>query len=107
MIPAGYVEADEDPKDAAKREVLEETGLNVELGDLVKTYYFDDDPRGNGVAFVYRTTNISGEISLNGEATDARYFAHDEIPSFLTKGGHDKIISEWCVQAQRRETASK
>ena len=107
MIPAGYIEADEDPQDAAKREVFEETGLNVELGDLVKTYYFDDDPRGNGVAFVYRTTNISGEINLNGEATDARYFAHDEIPSFLTKGGHDRIIAEWCVQAQQRETASK
>ena len=99
--------ADEDPKDAAKREVLEETGLDVELGDLVKTYYFDDDPRGNGVAFVYKTTKISGEINLNGEATDARYFASDEIPSFLTKGGHDRIIAEWRVQAEQRETASK
>jgi len=106
MIPAGYVEADEDPKDAAKREVFEEAGLDVELGDLVKTYYFDDDPRGNGVAFVYGAKNVSGEISLNGEATDARYFAHDEIPSFLTKGGHDRIIAEWRVQAQQRETAS-
>ena len=34
MVPAGYVEADEDPKDAAVREVLEETGLEVEIGDL-------------------------------------------------------------------------
>jgi len=106
MIPAGYVEADEDPKDAAKREVFEEAGLDVELGDLVKTYYFDDDPRGNGVAFVYKAGNVSGDINLNGEATDARYFAHDEIPSFLTKGGHDRIIAEWRVQAQQRETAS-
>jgi len=106
MIPAGYVEADEDPKDAAKREVFEEAGLNVELGDLVKTYYFDDDPRGNGVAFVYKAGNVSGEINLNGEATDARYFAHDEIPSFLTKGGHDRIIAEWRARAQQKEIAS-
>ena len=104
MIPAGYVEADEDPMDAAKREVLEETGLNVELGDLVKTYYFDDDPRGNGVAFVYKAAKVIGEISLNGEATNAGYFGYDEIPSYLTKGGHDKIIGEWSLQARNRET---
>ena len=105
MIPAGYVEADEDPIDAAKREVLEETGLVVELGDLIKAYYFDDDPRGNGVAFVYRATKIFGEIHLNGEATNVRYFAYDETPSFLTKGGHDKIIAEWSLQKSQQRKA--
>ena len=105
MIPAGYVEADEDPKDAARREVFEETGLDVELGDLVKAYYFADDPRGNGVAFVYKATKVFGEISINGEATLAQYFSHDEIPAYLTRGGHDKIIAEWCLRNQQREVA--
>jgi ADP-ribose pyrophosphatase YjhB (NUDIX family) len=106
MIPAGYVEADEDPKDAAKREVYEETSLDVELGDLIKTYYFDDDPRGNGVAFVYIAKKIFGDIRINSEATKFQYFAHGEIPSYLTKGGHNKIIVEWCAQARQRETES-
>lgn len=105
MIPAGYVEADEDPKDAAKREAHEETGLDIELGDLVKTYYFDDDPRGNGVVFVYKATRISGQMKINIEATNAQYFAHNKIPAYLTMGGHDKIIAEWRMQAQRRKTA--
>lgn len=101
MIPAGYVEADEDPKDAAKREVFEETGLDVELGDLINTYYFADDPRGNGVAFVYKAIKVSGKISINSEATNAQYFAPGEIPSYLTLGGHDKIITEWCLRVQQ------
>ena len=105
MIPAGYVEADEDPKDAAKREVLEETSLDVELGDLVKTYFFADDQRGNGVAFVYKATKIFGEINITGEATSFGYFAHDEIPVYLTKGGHDKIIAEWRLKSQQKEVA--
>jgi len=103
MVPAGYVEADEDPKDAAIREVHEETGLEVELGDLFHVYYFDDDPRGNGVAFVYKAEKISGGINLNSESSDARFYYWHEIPSNLTLGGHDKIITEWQRQAQQKE----
>jgi len=103
MLPAGYVEADEDPREAAKREVYEETVLDVELGELFKTYYFSDDPRGNGVAFVYRATKISGELHINSESNAMQYFSWHEIPSYLTKGGHDRIIAEWCSEAQEKE----
>jgi len=104
MVPAGYVEADEDPRDAAVREVREETGLKVEIGDLHHVYYFDDDPRGNGVAFVYQAEKISGEINLNSESTEAKFFRWDEIPSNLTLGGHDKMILAWRAQMQQRES---
>lgn len=103
MIPAGYVEVDEDPKDAARREVFEETGLRVELDDLLTAYYFDDDPRGNGVAFVYKATKITGELHINDEASDAQFYAADEIPAYLTKGGHDRIIGKWQIQAIKRK----
>ena len=104
MIPAGYVEADEAPKDAAKREVFEETGLKVELGELMNIYYFSDDPRGNGVAFVYKATKISGELHINGESNALQFFSWDEIPDYLTKGAHDKIIAQWRLKAQEKET---
>lgn len=103
MLPAGYVEADENPQDAAYREVLEETGLIVESSEFSHAYYFSDDPRGNGVAFVYKAKMIFGEIKLNEESSAARYFLSQEIPSYLTKGGHDQIIAEWQLQARQRD----
>jgi len=106
MLPAGYVEADEDPQDAAHREVLEETGLIVESSKFSHVYYFSDDPRGNGVAFVYKAKIISGEIKLNEESSAAQYFLWQEIPSYLTKGGHDQIIAEWQLQARQRDPQS-
>jgi len=106
MVPAGYVEVDEDPKDAAIREVREETGLEVEIGELHNVYYFDDDPRGNGVSFVYKAEKVSGEISLNSESTEARFFRWDEIPPELTFGGHDKMIRSWRDQMQQSELSN-
>ncbi len=104
MTPAGYVEADEDPRNAAIREVYEETGLEVELGELFDVYYFDDDPRGNGVTFVYLAEKISGEIRINGESSIAKYFHWREIPAELSKGAHDKMIMAWRIKAQQRES---
>lgn len=103
MLPAGYVEADEDPQDAACREVLEETGLTIESSEFSHVYYFSDDPRGNGVAFVYKAKMISGEIVLNEESSAAQYFLWQDIPSYLAKGGHDQIIAEWQSQARQRD----
>ncbi len=107
MVPAGYVEADEDPRDAAIREVREETGLEVELGPMVHVYYFNDDPRGNGVSFVYKAEKVSGKMVVNAESTGAKYFRSEEIPSELSKGGHDKMILEWKRQAQQKEGAKQ
>ena len=97
-IPAGYVEADENPKDAAKREVFEETGLIVEIGELIKVYYYLDDPRGNGVALIYKAEVLGGELRVDHESSAARYFHWHEIPEKLAGGGHDQVILEWRVK---------
>jgi len=102
MLPAGYVEADEDPQDAAQREVFEETGLVVESSEFHYAYYFSDDPRGHGVSFIYKANRVSGEIKLNEESSAAQYFFWHEIPPYLTKGGHDQMIAEW--QTRQRDS---
>jgi 8-oxo-dGTP diphosphatase len=99
-IPAGYVEADENPIDAARREAQEETALDVEIGELMGVYYFNDDPRGNGIAFVYRAKSVNGQLQIDVEASSARYFPWQDIPENLAGGGHNQAVWEWRLKAQ-------
>ena len=99
-LPAGYVEADEDPSLAAAREVREETGLIVQPESLFGTYFFDDDPRGNGLLLVYLCHVLVGEITINHEVTAAGFFHPAGLPEQLTGAGHDRAIKDWAARQE-------
>lgn len=94
-LPAGYVEADEDPIQTATREAFEETGLQVEVGRLTGVYFFNDDPRGNGILVVYAGIPAGGELRPTEEALNPTFFSRQDVPQELAGGGHDKAIEAW------------
>jgi 8-oxo-dGTP diphosphatase len=102
-LPSGYCEADEPPRLAAGRETVEETGLEVRAGRLVGAYYFDDDPRGNGLLLVYEAELQGGELRSDGrEATATGFFPPEHLPWPLCGGGHDQAIEAWRARALDR-----
>lgn len=101
-LPAGYVDADESPRQALIREVREETGLHADIISLRDAYFFDDDPRGNGILIAYRCGITDGELSESSEGKNPTYFASHQIPDKLAGGGHDLAISAW---SRKLETA--
>ena len=94
-VPAGYVEIDEDPAHAVVREVYEETGLQVEIGRLVNVYFFDDDPRGNGILIAYQCHIVGGELTESAEGTSPTFSARDQVPKELAGGGHREAVLAW------------
>ena len=74
-LPAGFVEADEDPRRAAERETMEETGLSIRAGSLVDAYYHQDDSRGCGVFLVYEAQVLAGAPTAASETSQAVFFA--------------------------------
>ena len=94
-LPAGYVDADESPSQAVIREVYEEAGLQVEVTNLADVYFFNDDPRGNGILIVYNCVVKAGTLAETGEAVDPTYFASKDIPINLAGGGHNQAIQAW------------
>ena len=95
-LPAGYVENDESPIQAAEREAHEETGLRIRADILENVLFYNDDPRGNGILILYSGKLVGGKIQINSEAEAIRFFSPDEIISLKLAGGsHNIAIHDW------------
>ena len=89
----GSVELDEKVEDAAKRELLEETGLTAEKLELFGIFSGKDThyvyPNGDEVSnvdIVYLCREYSGTLLCQeGETDELRFFAADELPENLSK----------------------
>lgn len=90
-FPSGYVDVGEALTEAARREVREETGLDVEIGPLVGVY---DNPKRPVVFIVYAATAASGEPRAGQEVQEVGYFLPSDLPDMAFD--HDEqIISDW------------
>ena len=76
-LPGGGLESGESPWEGVVREVKEETGLEAEVTRLVGVY---SKPDKDEIVFLFTCKVIWGEITLNDEAKDIQYFAHDALP---------------------------
>lgn len=79
-LPAGYVDAGEDPREAAAREVLEETGLTVRCGAVVDVYPGSGTGHGASFFLAFHAEPVRGTVAAGDDALDARFFALDELP---------------------------
>ncbi len=88
-FPSGYVDAGEIVEQAAVREVLEETGVEVEIERLLGVY----SSRGNPVVFIaYAGVSTGGEPRAGEEAIEVGLFDPDELPELAFP--HDPAILE-------------
>ena len=85
-LPGGGMDPGESAEETCAREVLEETGLVVEIVRLIGVYSnphriieYADGNRFQGVTMSFEAKPIGGELRLTDETTAFGYFTMDEM----------------------------
>jgi 8-oxo-dGTP diphosphatase len=101
--PGGFLEEGEEPVEALKRELLEETGLEVKpdrfLGAYLDTY--GEGPAVSSVLnLVWEARVVSGEMEPADDVSELRWFARDELPTddALAFRWIARFLREWAVR---------
>ena len=99
-IPSGFVEADESAEEAAIREAEEETGLKVEIVEMMGVNSFPEGPPVSGIMIFYRLKPVGGQLQAGDDASDARVFLPQDVP-LLPFRTHREIMAEWLERFHR------
>lgn len=95
-IPSGYIDYGEAPDDAARRELYEETGLDVELTGLLGVWSFDDDiGEKAGIAIFYRGVVVAGTLAPADDIEKAVWFTTDDLPAQIAFPVHRDVLTLW------------
>jgi len=93
-IPGGFIDYGENAEDAARREIREETGLDVIGLELFGVYSDPDrDPRFHTLTVVF-TAQAEGHPKAGDDAGEVRLFDPADLPSTLAFD-HGKILRDY------------
>ncbi len=93
-IPGGFVEYGETVEQAARREALEETGLEIDLVEQFHVYSDPSrDPRHQTISVVFLAT-ATGEPKFGDDAGGGQIFEPWQIPANLCFD-HDRILRDY------------
>ncbi len=84
-LPAGFIDAGEDPAEAAVREVLEETGLHVRITGLLDVLGNDEHSRGADILILYSAAIVDGDLIAGDDADAADFFSRMQLPDLAFK----------------------
>lgn len=99
-LPAGHVDKGEEIETAAVREVKEETGYDVELGDKIGIYH---ETIESPVRHAFTANITGGGLRIQpDEILDVAWFSFEEITNMKNEG---KLRVEWIYDALSRAEA--
>ena len=99
-LPAGFVDHGEDPREAAVREVEEETGLTVELDELIDVLPGETPDEGASIVIIYSASVLGGKLAAQDDVDKAQFFRPGEWPP-LAFSSTETLIANWIATQQQ------
>ena len=111
-IPGGKLRRGEPIARAVEREMLEETGLRVNVGELVAVYEKLPGAYAGGgdrhfVVLDYLCEAIGGSLKAGDDAADAGWFAIDDLDGLPMTPGAAEVIREGMLVATGADSPSE
>jgi 8-oxo-dGTP diphosphatase len=107
-LPGGFLEMEETPEEGARRELNEETGLDIELLKEVGTFGdIDRDPRGRTITIAFYTfiRKIRKDPLARTDAEDVRWFSIKDLPELAFD--HREILQEGLLKLKSHVILAK
>jgi ADP-ribose pyrophosphatase YjhB (NUDIX family) len=98
-LPAGFVDAGEDPACAVERECREETGLSVTTSRLLDVIAGQVHARGADILIVYQVEICSGTLKPGDDADRAQFFDLTDLPP-LAFSSTQAILQTWMKEME-------
>ena len=100
-VPGGYMEPGESFTEGCMREVLEETGLEVRVGQLVAVYTsphvlvdYGNENRFQLVVLHFAAKAAGGDLKTGEETTEVGYFSREEIEQMDMSGFNRQRVDD-------------
>lgn len=98
-IPGGLIEVGETAREAAAREAIEETGLKVEIAqmlDVVDKIVLDDSSKVkyHFIVVYFLAFPQQGEMKPSSDASDARWLKREEFSKYLLTESFTKLLED-------------
>ncbi len=105
-LPGGHIDKGETIQEAIEREVLEETGLNVEIGPIINVVEFSKEHKAfksekRGLRYIAFTKDTEVELRDN-EHTEFKWLSFNEAIELLEDKGFEAEKKETIKEAKNR-----
>ncbi len=97
-LPGGFVDVGERVEDALRREMQEETHLDVQISKLLGIYSDPKRDPGFHTASVVFIAQAHGQPKGGDDAKEAKVYALEEIPMDQLVFDHSEILKDYLLQ---------